>query len=231
MRATLSDDQPQEVKDYCEAYLHMLGLLANAHAGDSSDLRDLIDMSPNINIPCIDNHEEHSPSASEWKQLRKHQLFVDFTKVLGGIESVRRVKSGTKPVCTNWRDVKKYLDEHDDCKIVCGWYILIGKPTMIMFNPHFWVEKDDGSWIAISGEGDENMCLATPREEHMKLLFNQWSYSGETMKSVVHRPLFDNHQSLEQFNLDGEWTNTTYAVPVPSRFESMLNFEEEKDED
>ena len=229
-------EQPRELQDYADDFLaaHIEHLNLNPTRMQQSLMNLLINGCPKTNIACIDAHEEHSPSKEEWSVLIKNKTFKRFVKKLGGIESVKLVKSGSRPCQTNWNDVRRYLEKNPGCTLKSGWYIIIGKPTLIQFNVHFWIEKPDGSWVAISGEGDEHMCLATPKEDHVKFLFDRWAATGECMKSVVLNPCFPNHQTLDQFeNQDGEWSvsRMNLPLPIPEEMKHMVNYEETKEEE
>lgn len=227
-------DQPKEVQEYSRDY--MRAAAERAVATKDSPLSQsyfnlLLAGCPKTSIACIDNKDEHTPTRDEWKTLTKTKTFKRFVNVLGGIEKVKLVPSGSRPVLTNYEDCVEYVKAHPDCKMVPGWYILIGKPTLIQFNPHFWIEDATGKWIAVSGEGEESMCYATAKEDHMKLAFFAFSEKGGVPKSPCLRPVFPNHQTLAQFEDDGAFgSKATFPVPVPRSMDSKLNFEEQKEE-
>lgn len=156
-------------------------------------------------IDSIDQSDEHTPTNEEYQKLRSNAKFKGIVRQLGGLQEVKRVKSGTRGMIMNRIHVDNFLKATNEYKRVVGWCVLVGKPTGVLFLPFFWLQhKETGQWKSISGFPDESsLLLATSKLES----FN--SIGSHVFKSVALFPCVENQQTIEDFQRGGVFGSTS----------------------
>lgn len=190
-----------------------------------------VDMKTGLSF--VDEKEEHTPTAEEWSQLKQRKCFKSFVKQLGGLASARRVKCGEGMVFNNQNDAIAMVEANPNLTLKCGWFILVGTPTLFNFNPHWWVEDEKGQAIAVSGEtGETHLLLAEPREDFAKLLFSGMTANRNICKSVCRFPFLYSQQSVANFVDTAGQDRHVLRIPVPDRFVHLYSTDvEEKGEE
>lgn len=184
-------------------------------------------------IAFVDEKEEHTPTAPEWKVLAKKKVFKSFVSRIGGLEKPRLVKCGEGSILNNMEDAKAMVERNPNLTLKCGWFILVGTPTLFNFNPHWWVEDESGKSIAVSGEsGETHLLLAEPKEDFSKLLFSSMTASSQICKSICRVPVLNGQQTIDNFVETAGQDRHVLRIPVHPRLAHLYATDsEEKSED
>jgi hypothetical protein len=168
-------------------------------------------------IESIDSFGEHTPTTSEYDQLKENKAYKRIVQRIGGFSKVQRVKCGEKSMEFNLKHVKEFLasEEGQDYRRESGWCLLVGAPTGCLFLPFFWVveKQNPDKWKSISGFPDEkHMILCTSRNFHEQFASIEDNVFKAVAWAPINMPGMEMQQSIENFENTGVFGSVSQMI-------------------